>query len=897
MSITADLLAFAGTRATWEQDLFRRVYTQPDLVEKDYVEIVAMIKAANGIDLDAPAYQPVPLTVDHVLHHADGADPVVLGSISDIRSAMQLASGQTLTFAVDGLTIVYGENGSGKSGYCKLLKQICRARRERNEEIILENAYSTDRISKPSLTVRFKVGDSDVQDQRWETGEAPPQALSRVTVFDSRLAPLYADKQDKIEFLPAGLDVLPRVVKACTELSRRLADEMEPLRTIVASPLPDIEQDTPQAIAVAKLNDKTPLKSIPMDSIFQDLAGWSADDDLEMLAIEEDIRSDRAALAKEKTRGVGILEKLGVLLAEAETLLSGEATTNLAGVVSKCVSTKHAAALAASEEFRDDPLAAAIGSDPWKQMFGYAASVYASVFDGAELPSRGDHELCPLCAQELSEEAFSRLAKFRVLVANEAAKHAEVAMRALEANLSSLRDLKLPTADQITSVLTPFAPEGSPAAEIMQDVITWVSDATRYRSALVDTASALQDPTQSGSLDPGKSGAVQSWASALAAAAAIDQAAATDPERLDRLKTGLRDLRARKQLHENLPAVLQRRSHLVQLAKLSGCIAARHSTAISAKNTELCERHLTEDFRKRLRKEIGDLGIDYLPVVVTGRTDKGVSYVGPDLSKSITAKTSNILSEGEFRALSLACFFAEIGSIDGHDGVILDDPVSSLDHRHVRQVASRILKEARHRQVIVFTHELSFYYELWHQATEAGVGVLRHWIVRTDEHGFGTVRNDNAPWQVKSTKDRLMVLEGKLTAMQGRASKDTELYEREVTDFFTGLRETWERLVEEMLLNNVVGRFQPGVMTQSLGGVEVRDSDFTTIHFGMRKTSELSGHDWSKGRLPYVPSIDDMKGELEKLRTYSGELRKRREELSSSRRKAVAAPMKAATLA
>ena len=116
--------------------------------------------------------------------------------------------------------------------------------------------------------------------------------------------------------------------------------------------------------------------------------------------------------------------------------------------------------------------------------------------------------------------------------------------------------------------------------------------------------------------------------------------------------------------------------------------------------------------------EIKALDIDYLPVVVRGKTEKGVSYVGPDLSKSVTAKTSNILSEGEFRALSLACFFAEITSIEGHNGIILDDPVSSLDHNHVRQVAARILAEAKNRQVIVFTHELSFYYELWHQAIE-----------------------------------------------------------------------------------------------------------------------------------------------------------------------------------
>lgn len=896
MSITDDLLAFAKTRPTWEQDLFRRIYTQPDLVERDYVEVLAIIKAANGIELAVAPGDPVPLTVDHVLHRSDGADPVVLGSINDIRSAMQLASGQTLSFAVNGLTIVYGENGSGKSGYCKLLKQICRARRERNDEIVLENAYSTDRLSKPSLTVRFKVGQAEVQNHRWETGAPPPQALSRVSVFDSRLAPLYADKQDKIEFLPAGLDVLPRVVKACTELTRRLNDEMEPLKTIVASPLPDMERDTPQAEAIGKLNEKTALKSIPSATAFQNLAVWSSADDAKIDLVQDDIRSDRAALAKEKTRGVGILEKLKEQLVHAENILSADAITRLNSTIAKCVATRQAATLAASLEFWEDPLATVIGSEPWKQMFSYAVAVYADAFHGAELPSHGDHDVCPLCAQKLSHGAFDRLLKFRALIANEAAKQAESALASLTSEVSVLRQLVLPSADQIVSALTPFLAEGSAEAGVVNDVLKWLVSADEFRSALMKSAESLEDVAVLGVLELGKSSEIETWAYALAAAAAADQAAATDPERLNRLKTELRDLRGRKQLHDNLPAILQRRSQLESLLKLSGCIASRHSAPISTKNTELCEKHLTDDFRRRLKKEIGDLGIEYLPVVVTGRTDKGVSYVGPDLSKSIAAKTSNILSEGEFRALSLACFFAEIGSIDGHDGVILDDPVSSLDHKHVRQVATRILAEAKHRQVIVFTHELSFYYELWHQAMETQVDVLRHWIVKTEEHGFGTVRNDDAPWQVKSTKDRLAALDIKLTSMASRASKDTEAYEREITDFFTGLRETWERLVEEMLLNGVVGRFQPGVMTQSLSGVEVRDSDFATIHFGMRKTSELSGHDWSKGRLPYSPTIDDMKREVETVRTYFAELKKRREDLASTRRKAVSAPSKAETL-
>ena len=107
------------------------------------------------------------------------------------------------------------------------------------------------------------------------------------------------------------------------------------------------------------------------------------------------------------------------------------------------------------------------------------------------------------------------------------------------------------------------------------------------------------------------------------------------------------------------------------------------------------ETYLTEDFRKRVMTEVESAGLDYLPLKVEGRTDRGVGYIGVALSKAGREPTSRILSEGEFRGLALACFFAEIGSIEGHDGIIVDDPVSSLDHVHVTQVARRLVREAQ----------------------------------------------------------------------------------------------------------------------------------------------------------------------------------------------------------
>ena len=45
-----------------------------------------------------------------------------------VRHVNALAPDQRLTLHRVGLTIIYGDNGSGKSGYARILKKVCRAR-------------------------------------------------------------------------------------------------------------------------------------------------------------------------------------------------------------------------------------------------------------------------------------------------------------------------------------------------------------------------------------------------------------------------------------------------------------------------------------------------------------------------------------------------------------------------------------------------------------------------------------------------------------------------------------------------------------------------------------------------------------------------------------------------
>ena len=55
-------------------------------------------------------------------------------------------------------------------------------------------------------------------------------------------------------------------------------------------------------------------------------------------------------------------------------------------------------------------------------------------------------------------------------------------------------------------------------------------------------------------------------------------------------------------------------------------------------------------------------------------------------------ETSEIISEGESKAVALAEFLAEISCSPTSSGVIFDDPVSSLDHLIRENVAKEFVK-------------------------------------------------------------------------------------------------------------------------------------------------------------------------------------------------------------
>ena len=161
--------------------------------------------------------------------------------------------------------------------------------------------------------------------------------------------------------------------------------------------------------------------------------------------------------------------------------------------------------------------------------------------------------------------------------------------------------------------------------------------------------------------------------------------------------------------------------------------------------------------------------------------------------------------------------------------------------------------------------------------------------------GFGVIEEDDEPWEAKTTNKRIDLLRKKIKAIEAIVDKDGDAYRQGVEGFFTDLRETWERLVEEVLLSKVVERYGSDVKTQSLKGVVVNDEDYKTIFWAMKRVSERSGHDMAAAKNIPVPKIEDLKEEVAELDNYRDKLRKR-SKVAENTRKKLERPPKATTV-
>ncbi|MGV6873889.1 AAA family ATPase [Pseudochelatococcus sp. B33] len=871
-----DLMGWAAEQPNWVKDSLRRIAVAPDhsLEPEDADCVLDNVRAAAGA-----GSSPHPITEIDASHLGGGsgdARRTVLAQLGPVQNIDRLAGGQKLRMAGVGITLVYGENGSGKSGYTRIAKRLCRSL---TSDHLRGNVFDVGG-GPMRVQVRYQVGDDAVTEIDWDPATPPPSQLRQISVFDSHNARLYVDSGNRIAYLPRELAILEHHGELCQRMATGFSADEKALAPRLRIPLPaGYTPGSAVALTLAKLDPKAP--SLPSEDAIRRLSELREPELAELARLEAELAADPVALAATRRRAITVLKRVGEVLATLRDGLSDKVGETIASARRELAQAVEAERIAATASFAGEPVAN-VGGDAWRILYE-AARRFVAV--GPETPparlpdATGD--LCVLCLEPLTPTGAARLARFNDFVSGEAAKRADGARVAVKTLLAQVEQVKVPEASVVEETLAGYGQLDATRATTVADILKALAGFEARRAALLDET-----------VTPAPASDVTALAETVAAEftrledeAASLQRSASHTEVLDAKRKRLSELKDRAKLANDLETVLQRLRDVTEQRSLTGCQAQVATRLISAQITALRKQLVTEELERRIAEEITALDLTHLPFKVSDSSSAGKSLFSVGLHGAGTVKNNQVLSEGEQRALALACFLAEIGGDDARYGIIVDDPVSSLDHLRIRKVAHRLVAEAKKgRQVIIFTHNLVFFNEVVSEAARAGdaAPLIKSLVVKTQSEGFGVIRENCEPW-VADLNARIETLRTRAKELKGVTDFDTDQYRRQTKDFYSDLRESWERAVEEVVFAKTVVRFVPDVMTGRLKEVTVTDDDYRTIFFAMKRASERSGHDMSAGRDIPQPSPDEMEADLKVLDDFRIELGKRRKVTSATR--------------
>lgn len=866
MAILQEILAWSQGLPTWQSDAVSRLLAKQTLVQQDYKDLYALLKLAHGIP-DPNNRQPQPLTADQIPAQVAATTHIELRTIKNLHNVNAIAENQQLTVGPAGMTIIYGDNGSGKSGYSRVLKRACRARDQ--SEPIHPNA-NLPAANAGNAQASFDIAiDGVVKEVTWHHGQEAPPELSSFAIFDARCARAYLDSEDDFSYVPYGLEVFEGLAKVCQQLKASIEEEQRKSAVDLTAFTP-LHGETAVGKLIVGLSAKTATAQI------EELASLSQEEleQREMLekSLKENNPKEKAGHLRLRARRIATVANTAT---EKGLIVSPEAIAKLKGLADSYRTAQAAAALAAKNFKENENLLPGTGGEAWRELFDAARKFSLEAHPDKQFPDLGADAACPLCQQPLAAGA-ERLLRFEAFIQAEAEKTVQTRRQTLAADYrpfaASVMTLNFDDATQ-----TEIAEIDSPlVTDTKAFEVTLKARHEAIKAAIVSHDWAGLDQALVNPADR-----LQALADKLNAEAnALEEA--SNEEARAALQKKLVELDARVRLCQVKDAVVTAVAKLRHLEKLKKCLTAVRTRDISIKASELAEQVVSKELADALNREFKALGVGNLSVTLQSRADRGKALHKLKLQLPQARNPGDILSEGEQRAIAIGSFLAEVGLSDGKGGIVFDDPVSSLDHRRRERVAKRLASEALQRQVIIFTHDIYFLCLLAEESKQAGAAVVTQSLTRRAE-GVG-IADPELPFEGKNASKRIGALKAQhqVIAKLYKEGNEPE-HHRQTVDAYFRLRMAWERTVEEVLLREVILRFRKGVETQRLIGVSVDDDDYAQVNAGMSKCSNYA-HDKAMMGGVAIPDPDELLTDIIALENWRALVHRRSEDTAKKRK-------------
>lgn len=255
MTIQEEIIEWASKKLQlWQQDALRRIIEFPSLSDKDVGELVLLCKNEFGITTDDSQAKLQALPIEPESQNSsteDNDSKIALTCIRDIVDINALAPNQTISFIQNGLTVIYGDNGAGKTSYCRIIKALARARCQKVMGDILPN-FTNDEEKSQSAQVDYIIG-TEQKTLQWSPDKDSPSVLSNISFFDSECASVYVEKETDVAYRPCGLDILDNLVHITDLVKSKLVQEAGALQQQIYIPVQEFHLNTKAYLLVSKL--------------------------------------------------------------------------------------------------------------------------------------------------------------------------------------------------------------------------------------------------------------------------------------------------------------------------------------------------------------------------------------------------------------------------------------------------------------------------------------------------------------------------------------------------------------------------------------------------------------------------------------------------------------------
>lgn len=792
-----EILNWSAGRPDWQRDALRRIVEKGNLVETDLLELERICRVKHQVDTsNLTAIQCVHLSQAHLPPAPGVAESVSLVSVGDFKNVNRLPSGQTIPLGAEvGLTIIYGENGAGKSGYARVIKKACRARGI--QPIIRPNAFTPAVAAKATARIIFKTGGIEIP-VAWSDGVSADPRLANVFVFDSSSAGHYVSVDSAAAFTPYGLDVLPTLSKVCDAIDEQLKNDITQKQSAISGAKANWKYDTNTKVGkfVQGISATTKIADIDIHT------GLDEKQTQRLHDLREALKTDPIQKAKETRASATRLDSFTKKIASLAIDLAEDKTDALKKLIDDANNADKAAKAFTSGQFDSDFLIGT-GADLWRTLWDAAREYSISdAYTDQVFPVITDEARCVLCQQELDDKAIKRFSAF------------EAFCKDTSQQLAANADKQLAAEETKLSLITAIAPELVKVdADLSGLTLEQRLETSKFVTQVDDRLQVVTQSVSNRTWVPllGMPLSPEAFIGALQVsleARAITEESANDPETRKILVAERNELDAREWLSGIKADVLVQIEAYKVIKKIESCRKDTATAPITIKSSELTKQFVTDTFQKHFKDELKSLGLRTLEVglePVKGK--KGETKFGLRLVSASGCQVVDVASEGEQRCIALAAFLSELSQASHQSALVFDDPVSSLDHWHREKIAERLVEEAKKRQVIVFTHDVVFLNDL--ASFSEKVSASPHVFSLEWNNGSPGHYIQGLPWDSKAPLDCLTALEKNQKDIAAKWNpQPNESNVNAMRHAYSRLRSTLERIVEKVLLNGIVCRFE-----------------------------------------------------------------------------------------